>query len=105
MNTIKNSKPKFGRGGRRNRRRRASLARRAANIAAHKEKLNVVADVYVEPLQPEQQVIALSDPWNEELAKIAFDLWTKSGKTQKEFAEENGFPVSRFRSWKSKIAA
>lgn len=105
MNT--NKKPKFGRGGKRNRQRRARLARRGivtTAVMTQESFLKTLADMG-QKLIAENKAVDLSSPWNESIAKEAFLLWEASGKTQKEFAEENGFPVSRFRHWKQKFAA
>ncbi len=118
-------KLKFGRGGKRNRQRRNRMANRNVgrkkmqriNVRLTKlskedmlgfpvEMKNLVYDLETNSLDefcgPE---INLSGPWNESIAKEAFLRWEASCETQKVFAEKNGFPVSRFRSWKSKIAA
>ncbi len=104
---IEVSKPKFGRGGKRNRQRRARMARRGnviMTVMTQHSFIDIPVDMDQKLIDANVQV-DLSVPWNEEIAKKAFDLWGNSGKTQKVFAEEHGFPVSRFRSWKSKIAA
>lgn len=45
----------------------------------------------------------LSGTWNEKIARMALDLFKKSGKSQKEFAEQHGFSDSKLRSWKKKL--
>lgn len=125
MNNV-NKKLKFGRGGKRNRQRRNRMMRRP-DTAKKLQRMNVkvtklmredflglpvvmLKEIFIETetiglnFNPTPQ-IDLSGPWNESIAKEAFALWEASCTTQKEFATAHNFPVSRFRSWKSKIAA
>ena len=47
--------------------------------------------------------VDLSTVWDEPVARKALAMFENSGKSQRAFAAEHGFPESRLRSWKKKL--
>jgi len=98
---------KIGPGGKRNRAARRRMERRGQGKQVQKPSENILAvfnTVVQEEIRAElNESLDLSVAWDESLARKALNLFAESGKSQRAFAAEHGFPESRLRSWKKKF--
>lgn len=88
---------KIGSGGKRNRAARRRMERRA-QFQGQSSTGNAT-----ETLVVPEVVVDLAGSWDESVAKKALKMFGESGKSQRAFASEHGFPESRLRSWKKKF--
>ena len=98
----------------------SNLANQMLNkIRAHQKNVSLIDDLCAEDFgftgtQPgmipaevfelkSEAGVDFSGPWDHTVAVMALAALEASGKSQRAFAAEHGFPESRIRSWKKKL--